>query len=325
MLVLLRTYRPQILLQRYRTCTLSRFPIRQPGSSRQRGVRVPLHPSILVPQQEVLWHTSQHLPTDNLEEGLNRLLIDNNALLIERQLEMLTIFVGFEQSNRYSITNEVGELVGYIAEEPKGFFGVVARQAFATHRPFRAVIMDLEGSPVMWIRRPFSWINSRMYVQRLKDFSAYTPGGESVLDTFAEVQQVWHPWRRCYNLFIRKSPKHILSLASEPQPQPEQEIFSQFAKVDSGFLAWHFKVMDNRGEELAYLSRAFRGFGREIFTDTGQYSVRFRPRDADPNGSVNAVTTPTPPKLTLDQRALNPSVTVNIDFDYFSRHSVSGR
>lgn len=42
-----------------------------------------------------------------------------------------------------------------------------------------------------------------MYVQRLKDFSEYTPGGEPVLDTFAEVQQVWHPWRRRYNLFIR--------------------------------------------------------------------------------------------------------------------------
>lgn len=42
-----------------------------------------------------------------------------------------------------------------------------------------------------------------MYVQRLKDFSEYTLGGEPVLDTFAEVQQVWHPWRRRYNLFIR--------------------------------------------------------------------------------------------------------------------------
>lgn len=51
------------------------------------------------------------------------------------------------------IGNDAGEPVGYIAEEPKGFFGVIARQAFSTHRPFRAVIMDLEGSPVMWVRQ----------------------------------------------------------------------------------------------------------------------------------------------------------------------------
>lgn len=61
-----------------------------------------------------------------------------------------------------------------------------------------------------------------------------------------------------------KSHKRLLSVASESQPQPEPETFSQFAKVDSGFLAWHFQLLDDRGEELAYLSRAFRGFGREV-------------------------------------------------------------
>ena len=49
------------------------------------------------------------------------------------------------------------------------------------------------------IRRPFSWINSRMFVQRPRDI----PEGELVLDTFAEVQQEWHPWRRRYDLFLR--------------------------------------------------------------------------------------------------------------------------
>jgi hypothetical protein len=42
-----------------------------------------------------------------------------------------------------------------------------------------------------------------MFVQRLNNFSEYTSSGEPVLDTFAEVQQVWHPWRRRYNLFLR--------------------------------------------------------------------------------------------------------------------------
>lgn len=42
-----------------------------------------------------------------------------------------------------------------------------------------------------------------MYVQRLQDYDSYTPEGEPVLDTFAEVQQVWHPWRRRYDLFLQ--------------------------------------------------------------------------------------------------------------------------
>jgi len=70
----------------------------------------------------------------------------------------------------------------------------------------------------------------------------------------------------------RVTPKLILSKASEPQPEPEpeQDHFAQFAKIDEGFWAWHFTLRDSRGEELASISRAFRGLGREIFTDTGK-------------------------------------------------------
>lgn len=81
---------------------------------------------------------------------------------------MLNVFIGFEQSNKYTISKlsfyqefkglvsmfqlggADGEPLGYIAEEPKGFWGTLSRQAFSTHRPFRAVIMDKEGVPVLW-------------------------------------------------------------------------------------------------------------------------------------------------------------------------------
>lgn len=61
-----------------------------------------------------------------------------------------------------------------------------------------------------------------MFVQRLADpssaslatFNSYgeridarlkntTEEGEPILDTFGEVQQIWHPWRRKYDLFLR--------------------------------------------------------------------------------------------------------------------------
>lgn len=68
----------------------------------------------------------------------------------------------------------------------------------------------------------------------------------------------------------RVTPEPILSKISEPQPEPEPDRFTQFAKIDEGFWAWHFTLRGSRGEELASISRAFRGFGREIFTDTGK-------------------------------------------------------
>ena len=114
-----------------------------------------------------------------------------------------------------------------------------SRQILRTHRPFRAVIMDREGTPVLWalsefaqsllyqlilviqIRRPFAWINSRMYVQRLKDWHDYTPTGEPVLDTFAEAQQRWHAWRRRYDLFLRCGARSPYSTPLELTPPIE--------------------------------------------------------------------------------------------------------
>lgn len=83
---------------------------------------------------------------------------------------MLNIFMGFEQANRYVISewslckdsreyvlrrccpaNEAGETLGYIAEEPRGFLSMFSRQVFRTHRPFRAIVMDSQGSPILWV------------------------------------------------------------------------------------------------------------------------------------------------------------------------------
>ena len=47
--------------------------------------------------------------------------------------------------------------------------------------------------------------------------------------------------------------------------QTEGEItFYQVAKVDMGFLAWHFHLLDDDGNQIASIERAFRGIGREV-------------------------------------------------------------
>lgn len=49
----------------------------------------------------------------------------------------------------------------------------------------------------------------------------------------------------------------------------ESDTFRQFAKVDSGFLAWDFWLKGKDDHLLASINRNFRGIGRELFTDTG--------------------------------------------------------
>ncbi len=75
-----------------------------------------------------------------------------------------------------------------IAEEGQTFVASMMRQALRTHRPFRSIVMDKYGVPILWvgiiktpsgsgaypfssfgvvmvqIRRPFAFINSRIFV-----------------------------------------------------------------------------------------------------------------------------------------------------------------
>lgn len=66
--------------------------------------------------------------------------------------------------------------------------------------------------------------------------------------------------------WISEKPRRLLSVYGEaaPEVQLEPPTYTQFAKVDSGFLSWNFPLFDSAGKEIAFVSRAFRGFGREV-------------------------------------------------------------
>lgn len=107
----------------------------------------------------------------------------------------------------------------------------------------------------------------------------------------------WHPWRRKYNLFLSR----FRSGAQE---------FDQFAEIDEGLWAWSFLVSD-RASVRGSIAREFGGFGREIFTDTGRYVIRFDAvQQGVPDGRKEGEMTVLPPKadgekgLTLDERAV---------------------
>ncbi|KJA18559.1 hypothetical protein HYPSUDRAFT_1099250 [Hypholoma sublateritium FD-334 SS-4] len=323
-----------------RTYAISRFPKRVVGSGRER----PQVKSPNLTENDVSDDTPPALQRSTFtaeplyrpdDSGLSKLLMYRDTLIIERQLEMLNVFIGFEQSNKYTINGADGEPLGYVAEEPRGFWGTLSRQAFSTHRPFRAVIMDKEGVPV---RRPFSWINSRMFVQRLKDHSDSPHEADPVHETFGEVQQIWHLWRRRYDLFLREHLPTKLDVSDvEQQNEQQHRQYYQIAKVDSGFLAWDFCALNERGVEIARVERAFRGIGREataLYNVTlGRYSIHFKTPGVQsslpdisstlpPNISQNTST-----ELNIDARSVSNIAiadTVNIDFDYFSRHSHTG-
>ncbi|KAG1456042.1 hypothetical protein G6F56_006925 [Rhizopus delemar] len=179
-------------------------------------------------------------------------LLTQSALVIGRQIEMMNIFLGYEQANRYKIMDPSGNLVGYILEE-EGFGKSISRQLLRTHRKMNATVIDPEGQVMFKIVRPYSLVNSRIFI--------YTESDELV----GEVQQRWHLMRRKYDLFIGKK---------------------QFATIDTPFLGWDFNLNDENGGVLGNVSRNFVGFAREIFTDTGEYALRMDAVEGNSRGMV---------------------------------------
>ena len=158
-------------------------------------------------------------------------ILGNSSLVIQRQVEMMNIMLGFEQANRYIIMDGQGQTLGYLAEQDHGIGQTMARQMFRTHRSFTTHIFDAQEREVLRIHRPFTYINSRIRVydpvpeggyqgtetstalQGTSASSAMNQGAVAQVSPLkldemriiGEAQQRWAPLRRKYNLFTYRN------------------------------------------------------------------------------------------------------------------------
>ncbi|ANB13314.1 Aim25p [Sugiyamaella lignohabitans] len=229
-------------------------------------------------------------------------LLSYPTLVMERKIEMMNVFLGFEQANRYAILDQNGVHLGYMEEEDFGITKAIMRQIYRLHRPFSVRVLDRHENHIMTIRRPFSFINS--HIKAILPSPDGDPANQVVI---GETKQQWHLFRRKYNLFL--------------QSAEEKDVYDQFGKVDAPFLAFSFPVVDREGAILGVVDRNWVGLGRELFTDTGVYVLRMDPSSFD---EIRDIYPNLGGPLTLDQRAVMLGTAVSIDFDYFSRHSNRG-
>lgn len=214
-------------------------------------------------------------------------LLARSNLLITRDIEWANLMVGFEQENRYAVVDAC------FPQSPAGFIreqsNAIMRQLLRNRRPFVSYITDAMGNELFQVRRPFWWITSSIYAEI---------NGKEV----GVVHRRWHLWRRIYDLYVENK---------------------QFAVVENpGFWNWTFTLKDVDGNVLAEIERDWRGFGFEMFTDAGQYVIRFG--SSDPSCKIAAaaviedleVIRP----LTLSERAVTLALAISLDNDYFSRH-----
>ncbi|KAI4322052.1 hypothetical protein L6164_021775 [Bauhinia variegata] len=230
---------------------------------------------------------SGSLEPDSPQEAKVAPLLARSNLLITRDIEWANLVLGFEQENRYAIVDVCfpQSPVGFISEQSNVF----ARQLLRTRRPFVAYITDATGNEVFRVRRPFWWITSSIYAE--------IDGKE-----IGVVHRRWHLWRRVYDLYLGTQ---------------------QFAVVENpGLWNWTFILKDINGEVVAEINRDWRGFGFEIFTDAGQYVIRFG--NSDPSSKIGPARAiqelEVSRSLSLSERAVVVALAISLDNDYFSRH-----
>ena len=303
-----------------------------------------------------------------------RNILAESGIVVQRQIEMMNVFLGFEQANRYIILDPHGTQIGYMAEHDGGIGKTMGRQWFRTHRSFTTNVFDRHGKEVLRFHRPFSWINSTIRVYdaqepagniQKSDSTALTPSeavdqmqqvSQLPLDAMriiGEAQSEWAPLRRKYNLFLAHDPHLASPISTKPaddiselqQKDIEEHThlpptMVQYARIDEPFLSWDFSLLGSDSRLLGSVNRSFRGFGREIFTDTGAYVMRMDSAGLEEEaekkhfisqshkgeqGFAEAVGGLDDKKgMTLDQRAILLATAVTVDFDYFSRHSRGG-
>ena len=279
-------------------------------------------------------------------------ILANSTIVVQRQLEMMNVMLGFEQANKYAIMDGAGNHIGYLAE-PDG--NMLKRQLFKTHRGFTVHVFDRQEREVLRITRPFTFINSRIgvYDAWSADPSLSMAGKATAqvnarrtedMRVIGEVAQQWAPLRRKYNLFLNRPAQPAdegapqltsgdLPLSTSTALQTVDSThrtvnMAQWAYCDEPFLSWDFSLRSEDNRLLGSVNRNFAGWGREIFTDTGVYALRMDSASLfeEPRHLISQTgqEEKSPVGMTLDQRAVMLATAVSIDFDYFSRKSGSG-
>ncbi|SLM37887.1 Scramblase [Lasallia pustulata] len=159
-------------------------------------------------------------------------ILVNSAIVVQRQLELMNVMLGFEQANKYVIMDPQGNHIGYMAERELGMGNMMARQWFRTHRSFTTHVFDKQEKEVLRFHRPFSWISSSIRVYDPLEISPTSHSPSTALQSpttnslstslsnptpqvsplplsamrlIGEAQQQWAPLRRKYNLFLYRS------------------------------------------------------------------------------------------------------------------------
>ena len=158
----------------------------------------------------------------------------------------------FEMKNEYRIYDEQSQLLGSVEQVGQGVLTFLARLGtdYDTLLPVKLEIQDSNGQPVLFLHKPFF----RMVV------NVSQPNGGPMIGSIKKRLKLG---KATFTLY-------------DATGQEIGEVKAQ------NWRARDFKITSTNGQDIAEVSKQWKGIARELFTDSDKYIVRIQPHAADP-------------------------------------------
>lgn len=163
-------------------------------------------------------------------------------LHVQQAFEGFEVVLGWETRNKYRIFDHQMNLIGFAAEQGKGFFASIARQFFGHWRTFDVSVFGADRKPAYHLNFPFRWFFKTLYVR----------DGENKLVGYAE--QRFAIFRKKFDLYDSHRRK--------------------IAYINSSFFRfWTFDVFAQK--KIGSIQKKWSGALSEMFTDRDNFVVTF--------------------------------------------------
>jgi uncharacterized protein YxjI len=172
-------------------------------------------------------------------------VVSAESLVVRQQTEAVEVFTDFETRNRYEIQLADGRTMLHAAESGEGALAFLGRNFLGNRRPFEISIRGGGGNSVLELRRPWTWVFSRLEVR---------DGQGQPLGTI----------RQRFALFAKRFTIHDPSGA-------------EIAALHGPMLRpWTFRVLVDE-QEVGKVTKEWSGLLEEAFTTADTFGVQFGP------------------------------------------------
>ncbi|MBY0515461.1 MAG: hypothetical protein K2P81_01030 [Bacteriovoracaceae bacterium] len=166
-----------------------------------------------------------------------------------QQIHEWAEWIGYETRNKYSLTDLVGNPVGFAAEQQKGLFGFVMRQFFGHWRRFNIDIFNTNRELALRLNHPFRW-----FFQRIEVLDA-----EGVM--IGALQQKFSFFTKSFDV-------------EDPRGKVRYQVRSPIWRI------WTFSFTKH-GHEVAEVKKRWSGLISEVFTDRDNFLLTMKGPNLD--------------------------------------------